>query len=183
MNKETCEPDYHASHRVSSIHPKWSAQAEIEIQRLKKLLPAELIVDIQHVGSTAIPNILSKPIIDIQVAVKSLAAMKEIAVGALKTIDYIFWDENPDPTRLFFVKGMPPFGSQRTHHVHIVESTSKHWRSKLLFRDYLRKHPAVAKEYEKLKIKLQKRHQYDREKYTDAKSDFVNCVLKEATAS
>lgn len=89
-----------------------------------------------------------------------------------------YWANNPDPKRMFFVKGMPPYGEKRTHHVHIFEQDSDHWCNKLLFRDYLRLHPDVAKEYEQLKIKLAQEHLYDREKYTDEKLDFVNRVLQ-----
>lgn len=83
--------------------------AKIEIKKLYEILPSKHIVDIQHVGSTAIPDILSKPIIDIQIAVDSLDAIKQIAIDKLKTLDYVYWDNNPDTERMFFVKGMPPY--------------------------------------------------------------------------
>lgn len=89
-----------------------------------------------------------------------------------------YWDSNPDPNRMFFVKGMPPYGEKRTHHVHIFEYNSDHWCNKLIFRNYLRSHADVAKEYEQLKAKLAQEHLYDREKYTDEKLDFVNRVLR-----
>src|SRR3989338_7201346 len=93
-------------------------------------------------------------------------------------INYEYWADNPDKTRLFFVKGMPPYGEKRTHHVHIVELDSHHWRDKIAFRDLLRAHPDVAKEYEILKNDLAKRYRYDREKYTDEKADFIKKILK-----
>jgi GrpB-like predicted nucleotidyltransferase (UPF0157 family) len=79
---------------------------------------------------------------------------------------------------MFFVKGMPPYGEKRTHHVHIFEHHSDHWRNKLIFRDYLRVHADLAQEYEQLKLKLAHDHVYDREKYTDEKLSFVNRVLQ-----
>ena len=73
---------------------------------------------------------------------------------------------------------MPPFGEQRTHHIHIFEHDSDHWRNKIIFRDYLCVHPDVAKDYEQLKNQLAREHMYDREKYTDEKLEFINKVLK-----
>ncbi|MBV8802057.1 MAG: GNAT family N-acetyltransferase [Gammaproteobacteria bacterium] len=155
----------------------WPEMASAEIQKLYEVLPKNHIVDIQHVGSTAIPGMAAKPIIDIQIAVHSLEEMKGIAIPVLQKLGYEYWYENPDPERMFFVKGMPPFGEKRTHHVHIVEPTSKHWSGKINFRDYLIAHPEMAKEYQQLKIKLAEQHTYDREEYTNAKGEFVNKIL------
>lgn len=165
-----------------AYNSEWPREAKAEIDRVRAALPSNKIVDIQHVGSTAMPGMSSKPIIDIQVAVKSLDEMKVIAVPALQKMGYEYWDDNPDPERMFFVKGMPPFGERRTHHVHIFEPTSKHWQGKILFRDYLIAHLEVAKEYEQLKFKLAQQYTYDREQYTDAKGEFVNKILKLAQA-
>lgn len=163
---------------IVAYDPEWSTLASIEISKLREMLPSSKIIDIQHVGSTAIPGMAAKPIVDIQIAVHSLEEMKVIAVPALQKLGYEYWYENPDPERMFFVKGMPPFGERRTHHVHIIESTSKHWFKKIVFRDYLISHPEVAKEYEQLKMKLAQQHTFDREEYTNAKTDFVNNILK-----
>ncbi len=160
-----------------SYDTKWPAMAAEEMNVLQAILPKNQMIDMQHVGSTAIVGMAAKPIIDIQVAVKSLEDAKVIMVPILQKIGYEYWSENPDPTRLFFVKGMPPFGEKRTHHVHVVEQDSLHWRNKLIFRDYLQTHPLFAKEYETLKFKLAKKYVYDREKYTDEKANFVKQVL------
>lgn len=163
---------------VVSYDEAWPGMAQDEINKLKSVIPARNILDIQHVGSTAIPGLSSKPIIDIQIAVTSLDDMKLYGVPLLQKIGYEYWDANPDPNRMFFVKGMPPYGEKRTHHVHIVELDSDHWKNKLVFRDYLRNHSDVAKEYEQLKFLLAKEHGYDREKYTEAKSEFINRILQ-----
>src|SRR3990167_7682419 len=157
---------------------RWPQMAEFEIKMLQEVLPENHIIDIQHVGSTAIPGMLAKPIIDIQIAAKSLEIIKPIAIDALKKLGYEFWFENPDPERMFFVKGMPPYGDKRTHHVHIVEPTSRHWQGKILFRDYLRAHPEVANVYVNLKKELAQLHTYEREQYTDAKSKFISETLQ-----
>lgn len=165
---------------LAPYDPLWPDMANAEIKKLHVILPSKHAIDIQHVGSTAIPGIMSKPIIDIQIAVDSLNAIKQIAIDNLKTLDYVYWDENPDTQRMFFVKGMPPHGDKRTHHIHIVEPSSRHWVGKISFRDYLLLHPETAHEYEQLKIKLAQQYTYDREQYTEAKTTFVNDVLSKA---
>lgn len=163
-------------------NPEWPFLAAQEMQKLRELLPDAHIIDIQHVGSTAVPGIMSKPILDIQIAVDSLHAIKETAIATLTAVDYIFWPDNPDTERMFFVKGMPPFGKKRSHHVHICEYTSRHWRNKIFFRDYLKQYPEMAAEYEALKLKLEKQCRYDREKYTEAKTAFVGRILELSSA-
>lgn len=174
-NKEVLAKDHV---EIVSYNPAWSNDARIEIEKLRAILPLHCIVDIQHVGSTAVPGLSAKPIIDIQIAAKSLDEMKAIVVPLLQKIGYEYWADNPDPERMFFAKGMPPYGEKRTHHVHIVEPTSKHWEGKIVFRDYLISHPEAAKEYEQLKIKLAEQHTVDREQYTNAKGEFVKKVLQ-----
>jgi GrpB-like predicted nucleotidyltransferase (UPF0157 family)/RimJ/RimL family protein N-acetyltransferase len=166
--------------QLVSYSSDWPKQAELEIKNLYKLLPSSQVIDIQHVGSTAIPGIQAKPIIDLQIAVNSLQVIKPLAIEKLKRLGYQYWAENPDPERLFFVKGMPPFGESRTHHVHIVELSSRHWKEKILFRDYLKAHPEIAQDYEKLKQDLAKQYTYDRETYTSAKSEFIDEILRKA---
>ena len=163
---------------IVPYNSEWPKLAEAEIDKLKSVFPPNSILDIQHVGSTAIIGLSAKPILDIQIAVHSLDEMKLMAVPILQKLGYDYWDGNPDPKRMFFVKGMPPYGEKRTHHVHIFEDNSEHWRNKLIFRDYLRSHTDLAKEYEQLKLKLAHEHVYDREKYTDEKLGFVNRVLQ-----
>jgi GrpB-like predicted nucleotidyltransferase (UPF0157 family)/RimJ/RimL family protein N-acetyltransferase len=158
----------------------WSLLAAEEINKLRAILPTQMILDIQHVGSTSIPGMSAKPIIDIQIAVQSLEDMKSIAITPLQKIGYEYWHENPDPERMFFVKGMPPYGEKRTHHVHIFKLNSKLWQEKILFRNYLMSHPELVKEYQLLKIKLAEQYAFDREEYTKAKEDFINEVLKRA---
>ncbi|MDP1574666.1 MAG: GNAT family N-acetyltransferase [Coxiellaceae bacterium] len=163
-------------------NPEWPSLAKTEMKLIKSLFPNGLILDIQHVGSTAIPNISAKPIIDIQIAVNSLDIAKIVSVPLLQKLGYEYWAENPDQTRMFFAKGMPPYGDKRTHHVHIVQPSSHHWHGKIAFRDYLIKHPEAAKEYEALKNKLAVEHKFDREKYTDEKAEFVNKILSKVTS-
>lgn len=162
---------------IHSYDPAWQQMAVDEIDLIRKILPEKFILGIQHVGSTSVPNMPAKPIVDIQIATESLEIAKYVAVPLLQKCGYEFWSDNPDPNRLFFVKGMPPFGEQRTHHVHIVEKDSSHWHDKLAFRDCLRENAELAGEYAALKMQLAQQYEFDREKYTQAKTDFIKHAL------
>lgn len=164
---------------IVDYDPSWPALFAAEASRLRALFDPQLIVGLEHFGSTAIPGLAAKPIIDILIAVRSLPAARTGFVEPLGRIGYVFWAENPRTDRLFFVKGMPPYGERRTHHVHVCEPTAEPWQ-RLLFRDYLRAHPADAMAYEHLKRDLAARHPTDREAYTDAKSAFVMDILAKA---
>ena len=80
---------------------KWPQIAELEIEKLRQLIPNDHLIDIQHVGSTAIPGMLAKSIIDLQIIVDSLPSIKKIAVEALEKIGYVYWHEDPDPEMKF----------------------------------------------------------------------------------
>lgn len=166
---------------IVEYDPEWVTKASAEITKLREVLPQSKTIDIQHVGSTAIPGMAAKPIVDIQIAVHSLSEIKDFAIPALQKLGYEYWYENPDPERMFFVKGMPPFGEKRTHHIHICELSSKHWNEKLIFRDYLITHPMTAEEYQQLKMDLARKYTLDREKYTDAKTKFIEGILRKAS--
>jgi len=124
----------------------------------------------------------AKPIIDILIAVRSLAAAREAFLQPLEDLDYVFWADNPKTDRLFFVKGMPPYGERRTHHVHVVEPSAEPWQ-RLAFRDYLIAHPEDARRYADLKRSLAVTHRADREAYTDAKAAFVTDIMAKVRRS
>jgi GrpB-like predicted nucleotidyltransferase (UPF0157 family) len=161
---------------IVGYDPRWPALFEEEAERLRGALDPASIVGLEHFGSTAIPNLSAKPIIDILIAVPSLADARASFVERLQTLGYVYWAENPKQDRMFFVKGMPPFGSGRTHHVHVTELDGEMWR-RLAFRDYLRAHPAEARRYDELKRRLATEHPTDREAYTDAKSAYIETVM------
>jgi GrpB-like predicted nucleotidyltransferase (UPF0157 family) len=162
--------------------PTWPAQYDAEIARLVAGLPDGLIIAAEHFGSTAIPGLFAKPIIDILLAVRSVAEARESAVRPLEALGYAFWSDNPKTDRLFFVKGLPPSAPQRTHHIHMTEIDGQMWQ-RLAFRDYLRACPEEAARYAALKHDLALRHGHDREAYTDAKSAYVDGVLAKARAA
>jgi GrpB-like predicted nucleotidyltransferase (UPF0157 family) len=162
---------------IVDYDPRWAFLFNEEAARLRAVLDPSLIVRLEHFGSTAIPGLAAKPIIDILIAVRSLAAARATFVETLQKLDYIYWADNPKKDRMFFVKGMPHFGSKRSHHVHITEPTGELWH-RLAFRNYLRAHPDEAATYERLKKRLAVEHQTDREAYADAKSVYVESVMR-----
>ena len=113
--------------KIVAYDPQWSALFDEEAARLRSTLGGEPIAGLEHFGSTAIPQLAAKPIIDILIAVPSLNAARAVFPAKLKTLDYVFWADNPKNDRLFFVKGMPPYGERRTHHVHVTEPAGELW--------------------------------------------------------
>lgn len=165
---------------IVDYDPRWPVLFDEEAERLRAVLDPSLIVGLEHFGSTAIAGLSAKPIIDILIAVQSLAVAQVTFVEALRKLDYVYWADNPKKDRMFFVKGMPPFGSKRSHHVHVTEQLGEMWQ-RLAFRDYLRAHPEEAETYQRLKKRLAAEHRTDREAYTDAKSAYVESVMRKAT--
>src|ERR1700751_2981654 len=165
---------------IVDYDPRWPLLFEEEAKRLRSVLDPSQIIGLEHFGSTAIPGLAAKPIIDILIAVRSLAVAQATVIEALQNLDYVFWADNPKKDRMFFVKGMPPFGSKRSHHVHFSEPSGEVWHRRA-FRDYLRAHPEEGEAYERLKRRFATEHRTDREAYTEAKSAFVESVMRRAT--
>jgi GrpB-like predicted nucleotidyltransferase (UPF0157 family) len=162
---------------IVDYDPNWVKSFELECPIVLKALGSDLVVKIEHVGSTAVPGLSAKPIIDMIVFVHSVEKARE-KISSLKKLGYVFWEDNPDTTRLFLVKGLPPNGP-RTHHIHIAQSGATA-DDKVIFRDYLRNHPEEAALYLKLKRELVIAYAADREKYTECKGDYVSSVLAKA---
>lgn len=165
------------------LHPydsNWLQKAQGEIVLIQRHVPEGLVQDIQHIGSTAIPSISAKPLIDILIGVRSIKE-GHLMVPYLKDLGYLFWEDNPNCDRMLFIKGMPPYGPKRTHQIHGAVYQGPIWEEKLLFRDFLRKNPKKAMDYEKLKKELVLFYAYDREAYTRLKGDFVRNCLSEAS--
>lgn len=162
--------------------PDWPKRFEEEAARLRAILPADLPVVLEHIGSTAVPGLPAKPIIDILALVADLASAEARLVAPLKAAGYAFRDQNPDTDRLFFVKGLPPAAPRRTHHLHIMEAGGHGALRHIAFRDYLRDHPDEAARYAALKLDLARRYRHDREAYTAAKGAYIEGVLDLAIA-
>lgn len=151
----------------------WPDQFEQERNELLKTIQEWIVGGIEHVGSTAIPGLAAKPVIDIAAGVESLEASRP-AIAILTDAGYCYSPYRPDVEH-WFCKPSPAF---RTHHLHLVPFRSTLWDDRLAFRDYLRAHPSVAREYEQLKYELAAQYRLDREAYTDAKAPFIARVLQ-----
>lgn len=154
--------------------PDWPAAFGREAARLRAVLPARLHGALHHVGSTAVPGLAAKPVIDIALVDDEPAGWPSL-IGPLLGLGYLHWADNPDRSRMFFVRGLPPHGERRTHHLHVVRADRL--RALLGFRDRLRAEPALATRYAALKATLAARHPDDREAYTEGKTRFVARVL------
>jgi GrpB-like predicted nucleotidyltransferase (UPF0157 family) len=168
---------------IVDYDPNWPRLFEDERGRLARILPADQVLAIEHAGSTAIPGLAAKPIVDVFIAVPSVDVARTTLVEPITTLGYVYWEENPDQDRMFFVKGMPPYGERRTHHVHIFEPASEFWRRALAFRDYLREHGDEAERYQQLKHSLAVQYRSDREAYSRAKDKYVKAVVQKANAA
>ena len=148
--------------------PSWPIQFEAEREILTRALSAWLVGPIVHIGSTAVPGLAAKPIIDIMAGVRTLADSQP-AIAAAGELGYSYAPYRPDEEHWF----CKPSPQVRTHHLHLVPLGSSLWRQSLAFRDYLRAHPGLAAEYEALKRQLAEEHRFDREAYTQAKGPFI----------
>jgi GrpB-like predicted nucleotidyltransferase (UPF0157 family) len=167
---------------VVPYDPCWPDMFEQERLHLQSCLPADLVKRIEHFGSTAVPGLAAKPIVDILVEVASLDETKQRIAPILEAQGYDYfwrpsWGDDAPPFYAWFIKRDKD--GNRTHHIHMVEAQFEHW-DRLLFRDYLIEHPDVAQEYGNLKKKLSNAHYIDRVAYTQAKSDFITRVTEEA---
>ncbi len=152
---------------------EWRRLFEEENARLRAAV-GSYVLDIQHVGSTAIPGMTAKPIIDIGIAVMDFEEA-QVCISPIEQLGYEYRGEQGVPRRHYFVKGDP-----RTHHIHMNEIGSRDWKDQLFFRDYLIQHPDLAREYAELKNELARRFPTDREAYLEGKAPFVDRVLRMA---
>ncbi len=167
---------------VVPYDPCWPELFEQERFHLLASLPEGLIKRIEHFGSTAVPGLPAKPVVDILVEVASLDETRRIIAPILEAqgYDYFWRPTSGDDTPPYYAWFIKRDGSgNRTHHIHMVESRFEHW-DRLLFRDYLIEHPDTAREYGDLKVRLSRVHQNDRTAYTEAKSDFIGRVTETA---
>lgn len=153
----------------SPRHKQLFSEERLRVALALGRLPAA----IEHVGSTAIAGIAAKPIVDI------LIGLREVPLGrVIEPLVALGYEHVPGAggeERLFFRRGTP-----RSFHVHVVLFDGPEWRRHIIFRDWLNLHPALAKEYEALKVDLAARFAEDREAYTTGKTAFVERVLAEA---
>ena len=165
---------------IVDYDPRWPLMFNEEAQRLRAVLDPSLIVGLEHFGSTAISGLCAKPIIDILIAVRSLAAVRATFVEALRNLDYIYWADNPKKDRMFFVKGCRPLAQSapitcmsRSQ----MEKCGGGWRSGTICALIQRKLKlsSCSKDNSPPNIRQMARI------YTDAKSAYVEGVMRKAS--
>jgi GrpB-like predicted nucleotidyltransferase (UPF0157 family) len=154
--------------------PAWAAQGEVACAEVWDAL-APFVVAVEHIGSTSVPDLPAKPVIDLLVGVRSLDDSPAM-VDAITALGYEYVAEFEDelPNRRYFRRFTD---GRRSHQIHLVERTDVGWWDRhVAFRDWLRAHPEDRDAYAELKRRLAVEHRDDRAAYTGAKSDFIHGV-------
>lgn len=173
------EPPSHVSRlpkqpvEIVDYDPRWPAMFEEEKARILGAC-GEWLAAVEHIGSTSVPGLPAKPIIDVMPGLRRLEDGVH-CIEPMQKLGYQYLGEYGIPERLYFNKGIP-----RTHHVHMFEVGHHQWDRHLLFRDYLRNNPEVLAAYAELKRELAERYRDDRDAYTDAKTEFVRNIERRA---
>jgi GrpB-like predicted nucleotidyltransferase (UPF0157 family) len=175
MPEPECRPGWDTSDwtgmppvKLWPYDPQWSAQYEQARHAIAAVLVG-LDVVIEHIGSTAVPGLAAKAIIDIDVAVRSREDVP-IAIERLRRLGYIYQGDKGISGREAFI--WPP--GARRHHLYVVVAGNEPHTAHVRFRDHLRANPEVAARYAALKKELAVRHADDPLAYTEAKSEFVS---------
>lgn len=163
--------------RLVPYDPAWPARYEAEAAVLRDRLGAWITGGVHHVGSTSVPGLAAKPIIDIAVGVTGLESTRG-CIELLADLDYLYWPYRAEVMHWF----CKPDPARRTHHLHLIPTGSARLADELAFRDYLRAHPDAAGRYAALKQELAVRYREDRDAYTDGKAAFVAEVTRAAHA-
>ncbi len=164
---------------IEEFDPNWEIKYKDAKNRILEKI-GQFVIAIEHIGSTAISGLASKPIIDILIGLHSLDdAKKCIPLIIDLGYEYIPEHERVLPERRYFRKPKKGFG-KREFHLHMVEFNSDFWTKQILFRDYIKTHPEALIEYEKLKQNLAEKYRDNRQAYTDGKDEFIQKILEKA---
>lgn len=160
---------------IVAYQPAWAEAFEKEKQQLRDAV-GDNVTDIEHIGSTSIPGLAAKPIIDIIAAVDSLSVYEQL-IEPLTALGYEFMPERVFSDRVFFPKGPR---ENRTHHLSLAIKDSDQWQKTIAFRDYLRNNATARNKYQALKTELATKYPNDRASYTKAKEQLIEQLLSEA---
>jgi GrpB-like predicted nucleotidyltransferase (UPF0157 family) len=161
---------------IVSYNPQWPVFHESETKLIRAVLGGKILA-IEHIGSTAVPNLGGKNIVDIMAGVNSLEEAEQ-CLAPLESIGYTEVIPQVDNADWYYCleKSQQALG----YHLHLVRFGSEHWKKHVIFRDFLRKHPKVAQEYYALKKELAAKHGTNRLGYTEAKTAFIESVIAKA---
>lgn len=160
--------------QVVEYDPAWPEKFREQREVLGPLIGRWLHDPVEHVGSTAVPGLAAKPIIDIAAPVVSLREARA-ALSVLERDGWWFWPD--DPNRWWRLWLLRPRPQVRTHHLYLIEHDDPHLLELRAFRDRLRADSALRSQYAELKVTLAQKYRGDRDVYTAAKSEFVRGVL------
>ena len=166
---------------VVPYNPRWPSLRTLERPRVEAAVGSH-VGAIEHVGSTAVPGLYAKPVMDGMVGVRDLQSAGS-CIRPLEEIGYSYWAENPNPERMLFVRFADADRTSRTHNLHLVEAGGDLWSDRIVFQDHLRSYPEVAREYTCLNYALAECFRHDREAYARAKADFISVLLEWIRAS
>ena len=163
-------------------NPNWSLIFESEKQLIKSILAHNTILRIEHFGSTSIPNLKSKDIIDIIIEIPSKLLFDKNIIKKMSELDYQFFRQSGfGPDYMIFVKGFHTNGEKaQKFFVHMTVGNHSELWDRIYFRDYLKVHSNIAKQYENLKCKLTKKHSKNRIEYRIGKTEFVKRITEMA---
>jgi GrpB-like predicted nucleotidyltransferase (UPF0157 family) len=168
-------PDASEPVTVVDYDSAWSRLFAEESERIRAAL-GDAVVAIEHIGSTAVPGLAAKPVIDVLVGLRTIELTRK-QIGAMESLGYEYLGEHGIPGRLFFRKGRP-----RSHHVHAVLFGSDLWQRHLAFRDFLRAHPDESQRYGELKRSLAEEVGGNRDRYTHEKDAVATALQERARA-
>jgi GrpB-like predicted nucleotidyltransferase (UPF0157 family) len=160
--------------RIAEYDPAWPLRFAELGGRLRDAL-GSVAIRIDHIGSTSVPGLAAKPVIDIQISVDRLEPVQPFC-APLRRLGFVYRPDNPERTKRYFRE--PP-GHPRTH-IHVRRAGSFSEQFPLLFRDFLRADSEAAADYERAKRSLAKRYRLDRHSYTDAKGPIVWDIIRRA---
>lgn len=157
---------------IEKYNPLWKKEFNKEKKVLEEIF-RNAALTIEHIGSTSIPGLSAKPIIDIAIGIKSLSDFNLIKERIMNISDYSIKEDSVQD-EILIRKGSE---DNRTHFIHVMELNSNRYKDTILFRDYLINNPEVLKKYEKLKQKLAIKYPNDRKMYTSSKNEFITNIL------
>jgi GrpB-like predicted nucleotidyltransferase (UPF0157 family) len=163
---------------IQPYDPRWAQDFEIQRAALEAVLAGLLVAPVEHIGSTSVPGLPAKPIIDMLAVTDDYTGF----APALGDLERIGWVHAPEPGDAEHRKWSVcyPTVQHRTHHLHVVEHGSTSWRDWLLFRDYLRTHTEAAQQYAALKSDLAAADREDRVRYRSGKAPMIGALLEQA---
>jgi GrpB-like predicted nucleotidyltransferase (UPF0157 family) len=160
---------------IVQFDPDWARRFTEQQAEVESVLGEVLAGPVQHIGSTSVPGLAAKPVIDMLAPVRSLVQARAL-VPALSAAGWLYWPDDPNRDyRLWFLRPTP---EARTHHLHVIEADDPHALALLAFRNTLRADDRLRSEYAALKITLAEQHRDDRNAYTEAKGGFVDATLR-----